>query len=95
MQVGVKGAGGIVGEQGGHEVAGGTVKISAANADTGGRKCLKFPQRRPDGIGMRFDDTFIRAGQSRHRNRFGRREREVVKHPPVDRLLSFFRSHRV
>ena len=95
MQVGVKGAGGIVREQGGHDVAGGTVEIAAANPDTGGRKCLKFPQRRPDSVRMRFDDAFIRAGQGCHRNRFGRREREVVKHPPVDRLLAIFRSHRV
>jgi len=44
---------------------------------------------------MSRNNAFIRTGQGRDGNRFGRRECEIVKHPPVHGFLSIFRPLRV
>ena len=44
---------------------------------------------------MGFQNPFIRADQCRDRNRFGRREREVIKNPAIGRVLAAFHPHGI
>jgi hypothetical protein len=70
-------------ERGGDKIAGGTVTVRLADPHARRGKSLKFLQRGPNGLGMSFQNPVIHADQCRNRNRFGRREREVIKNPAI------------
>ena len=77
-------------EHGGHKIAGGTVTIRLADPNARRGKCLKFLQRGSDGMGMSLQNSLVRADQGCDRNRFGRREREVIKNPAIGRAVTGF-----
>ncbi len=77
-------------EQRGDEIAGGTVAVRLADPHARRGERLEFFHRQTDGLGMSFQNPFVPADQRRHRNRFGRREGEVIKNPAVGGIVAGF-----
>ena len=72
VQMRVKGARSVVGEQGGDKIAREPVALRATNANASRRKCLEFLQRRPHRPRMSLKNPLVIAQESREGNRFRR-----------------------
>src|ERR1700690_1329408 len=63
VQMRVEGTRGVMGEQGRHKIAGGTVAMPATSPNAGCGKCFEFPQCRPDSMIVSRNDPFICTSQ--------------------------------
>src|SRR2546429_6235519 len=95
MQMRIEGARRVVRKQRRSEVPGHPVVLCATRPDAGRRERLEFPQRGTHSTRMGFKNPFVFAQQSCDGNRLWRREREVVKYPPIGRALVTFRPSGV